>query len=336
MLLTWAALRARHRAEGPAAAALLGPGLRAAAGRLRVGTAVDDAPLQADPGYRAELAREFSSLTPENAMKWAVLEPTRGKVDWAGADRLVDFAGDHDQAVRGHTLVWWNQNPAWVDALHGGALRAAVREHIGAVVGRYRGRVGMWDVVNEPFEDDGSRRLSTFQRELGDGWIEDALRTARAADPAARLFLNEIGAEGPGPKSDALYALVKDLRARGVPLDGVGFQFHLNLKGPPAGVRANLARFAALGVEVALTEVDVALRQPAGAADRRAQAAVFGTVVRSCRVVPRCAGVTFWGFTDRYSWIPGAQPGMGAATLLDAQLRPKPAYAAVLQALGDG
>jgi len=321
-----------REARGPSAVALPGS-LKKSAGDRLVGTAVDDRALQDEPGYRENLIGQFSSVTPENAMKWAVLEPERGRVDWKGADRLVDFADEHGQAVRGHTLVWFGQNPGWVDALKGDELRQVVREHIRTTMERYGRRVGIWDVVNEPFEDDGKRRQSVFQRELGDGWVEDAFRTARVADADAKLYLNEIGAEAPGPKSDALFALVKQLQAGGVPIDGVGFQAHFTRDGVPDGFRANLERFAALGLDVAITEADVALKLPAGRAALRKQARTFRDTVETCLAIPRCRSITFWGFTDRHSWIPATQPGRGTATLLDEELRPKPAYRSVLKAL---
>lgn len=329
-----AALLLRASGEDPPEAVALPGVLREAAGdRLLVGTAVRNEPLREELGYRTVLARQFSSVTPENAMKWSVLEPERGSVDWSAADRIVEFAVDHGQAVRGHTLVWHSQLPAWVADLEGGELRQALRAHIRAVVGRYRQRVGIWDVVNEPFEDDGTRRRSVFQRELGDGWVEDALRTARTAARQAELYVNEIGAEAPGPEADAFYALAKDLLARGVPLDGVGFQAHFSEQGVPDGFRENFERFAALGLDVAITEADVALEEPTDAAALRLQARVFADVTRTCLTIDRCVSLTFWGFTDRFSWIPETQPGRGEATLLDDRLRPKRAFREVLGAL---
>lgn len=335
MVAVAAAVLGILQARGPAATGLPGS-LREAAGERRVGTAVDDRALRDEPGYRDVLAEQFSSVTPENAMKWGVLEPVRGTRDWSGADRLVAFAREHGQAVRGHTLVWHDQTPIWVTELRGDALRRATREHIRATIGRYRGRVGTWDVVNEPFEQDGTRRASVFQRELGDGWVEDAFRTARAADPDATLFLNEIGAEAPGPKADALYALARGLLRRGVPLDGVGFQGHFSSSGVPGGFAENVARFAALGLEVAITEADVALELPAGEAALQSQARIAAETARICTRLPRCRSITYWGFTDRHSWIPESQPGRGAATLLDEELRAKPAFRAVLEALRAG
>jgi endo-1,4-beta-xylanase len=268
------------------------------------------------------LGAEFSAVTPENAMKWAVIEPQQGKYDWSDADAIVDFARDHGQRVRGHTLLWHTQNPAWLDALGGDAWRQALRAHIRTVVRRYRGRIADWDVVNEPLRDDGSLRPRYA--------IADAFRWAHEVDPRARLWLNEIGAEGIGVKSDALYALVRKLLADGVPIGGVGFQGHFSLLGVPATFRANLARFAALGVKVALTELDVSVALPETDAEREQQAAIYEQAIADCAL---CVGVTVWGFTDRHSWIPSNQPGMGAATVLDGDLRAKPAYTALAAGL---
>jgi endo-1,4-beta-xylanase len=207
-------------------------------------------------------------------------------------------------------------------------LRQAMREHIRNVMAHYAKQVGVWDVVNEPIADSGRLRPSVFARRLGEGFIEDAFRTARAADPDAKLYLNEIGAEGSNPKSDRLYEIVRGLKAGGVPIDGVGFQSHFNLDGIPAGYVENLQRFRALGVDVAITEADVGLRLPPSAADLHKQAQVYAQIVRACLTV-KCASLTFWGFTDGRSWISETQAGMGAATLLDEHLRPKPAFGAV-------
>jgi endo-1,4-beta-xylanase len=211
-------------------------------------------------------------------------------------------------------------------------LRQAMREHIRTVVEHYAEDVGVWDVVNEPISDRGDLRPSVFARRLGPGFIEDAFRTARTADADAKLYLNEIGAEGINPKSDRLYEIVRDLKGRGVPIDGVGFQTHANLGGLPADFVANMQRFRALGLDVAITEADVALPVPAGAAQLRKQAEIYAQIVRACIAV-KCASLTFWGFTDGRSWISETQAGMGAATLLDDALRPKPAFSAVQSAL---
>jgi endo-1,4-beta-xylanase len=300
---------------------------------IEIGTAVRGDVLKRNRAYRQLVAAQFSSVTPENEMKWYAIEPERGAFDFDAGDDIVERAHAAGQQVRGHTLVWHAQLPRWVRRLGPQELRAAMREHILRVMRHYAGDVGVWDVVNEPVSDRGDLRRSVFMRRLGPGFIADAFRTARAADPEAKLYLNEIGAEGIDAKSNRLYELVAGLKAAGAPIDGVGFQAHANLRGVPAGFVENMRRFKSLGLDVAITEADVGLRMPPSAADLDAQAEVYARIARDCLAV-ECRSLTFWGFTDGRSWISETQAGMGAATLLDEQLRPKPAFAAVQRALG--
>jgi len=300
---------------------------------MEVGTAVRADALKHNRAYREIVAAQFSSVTPENEMKWYALEPKRGDFTFGAADEIVDEARKADQKVRGHTLVWHLQLPDWVKDLGAEDLRAAMHEHIRRVMGHFDKDVGVWDVVNEPISDSGSLRPSVFMRRLGPGFIADAFRTARAADADAKLYLNEIGAEGVNAKSNRLYEIVSGLKAQGVPIDGVGFQTHANLQGLPPDFVDNMQRFKALGLDIAITEADVALKLPPSAADLQKQADVYAQIVRSCLAVD-CRSLTFWGFTDGRSWISETQAGMGAATLLDEQLRPKPAFFAVQRALG--
>ncbi len=300
---------------------------------IEVGTAVRGDALKRIRAYRQVVAAQFSTVTPENEMKWGVVEPERGELDLAPAADIVRRAREAGQKVRGHTLVWHAQLPGWVRRLGGDDLRQAMRGHIHALMGRFGADVGVWDVVNEPITDRGNLRRSVFQRRLGPGYIEDAFRTARAADPDAKLYLNEIGAEGINPKSDRLLEVVRGLKARGAPIDGVGFQTHANLDGLPGDFVANMRRFKALGLDIAITEADVALKLPAGADELSAQARVYRRIVESCLAVG-CRSLTFWGFTDGRSWISETQAGMGAATLLDEALAPKPAFVSVQRALG--
>ena len=212
-------------------------------------------------------------------MKWDLVEPSRGEYEFGPADDIVARARDAKQKIRGHTLVWHAQLPGWVRELGPEELRQAMREHIRNVVGHYDKDVGVWDVVNEPIADDGGLRPSVFARRLGPGFIEDAFRTARVADADAKLYLNEIGAEGINPKSNRLYEIVRDLKARGVPIDGVGFQAHTNLQGLPSDFVANMQRFRALGLDVAITEADVG----AAAAGQRGRPAAPSRHLRADR-----------------------------------------------------
>jgi len=179
----------------------------------------------------------------------------------------------HDHAYR-QLIERGRGLSGWVYALDRRELAKATEEHIRRLVGHWAGRVAVWDVVNEPITERGGLKRTPFERKLGPGHIATAFRIAQRADPKAKLHINETGAEGIGPKSDRLYELVRDLRARGVPIDGVGFQVHTTLGGLPSTFVDNLRRFAALGVEIAITEADVSIKLPPSAADLRAQARV--------------------------------------------------------------
>ncbi|GGN99193.1 hypothetical protein GCM10010112_92780 [Actinoplanes lobatus] len=318
----------------------------AAAEGITFGTAVSASALKQDTEYAKRLDAEFGSVTPEDAMKWAVVEPEQGEFDWQGADDIVNAAdpnGPDGQEVRGHTLVWHSSLPGWLTtgSFSETEVTTLLREHIQTTVGRYAGRVKTWDVVNEPLNNDGTLRSSLWLNRLTDTYIADSFRWAHAADPSAVLYLNEYGAEWSGPKATALYNLVKKLLAEGVPIGGVGFQAHLTGSSRPDGFAAMLRRFADLGVDVAVTELDVRIptSDPAGTvattADLDSQARVYGQVVAACLSVPRCRSVTTWGFTDAYSWIPGGYPGWGAADLFDADrvAKPKPAHTTVANTL---
>jgi endo-1,4-beta-xylanase len=321
---------------GPDAKPLPGTPLRDLAKQrgIELGTAVRGDVLKKNRAYRQTVEAQFSTVTPENEMKWYAVEPSRGRYTFTAADEIVERARAAGQKVRGHTLVWHAQLPDWVRALKGDDLRQATRGHIRTVMAHYKDDVGVWDVVNEPITDDGGLRESVFQRRLGPGFIADAFRTARTADADAKLYLNEIGAEGINAKSNRLYEIVRGLKAEGVPIDGVGFQTHANVDaGLPADFVANMQRFKALGLDIAITEADVGMKLPADAQKLAAQARIYEQIVGSCLAVG-CTSLTFWGFTDGHSWISETQAGMGAATLLDEKLAPKPAFFAVQKALG--
>jgi endo-1,4-beta-xylanase len=288
-----------------------------------------------DTAYASILGGEFGQVTPENSMKWDTVEPTQGQFNYARGDQVVAFAQQHNQIVRGHNLVWHSQLPGWVSGLPTAQVKAAMENHITQEVTHYKGKIYAWDVVNEPFNDDGTLRGDAFYQAMGTGYIADALRTARAADPAAKLYLNDYNIEGTGAKSDAMYNLVKSLKSQGVPIDGVGFETHLAIQyGFPTSMQQNLQRFADLGVDVAVTELDVRMQLPRDATKDATQSTYYTNVVKACLAVTRCVGITAWGFTDKYSWVPGTFSGQGAADLYDEAYQPKPAYNAVVTALG--
>jgi endo-1,4-beta-xylanase len=303
----------------------------ASLGRL-VGTAVQSG-LLSQAQYSAVASREFNYLTAEYQMKWNVIEPNRGTRDFGPGDMIAGYAASQGMRVKGHTLLWHGATPSWVNALSADDLRSAVEQHIRAVLSHYRGRIHAWDVVNEAVADNGaSLRDTVFRQKLGDRYIADAFRIAREADPSALLFYNDYGGEGTNAKADRIYALLQDLLANGVPIDGVGLQMHISATGRPsdAAIAANMRRLAALGLIVHISEMDVRVNDSGGTDQIRleAQRAAYHDVVRVCVLEPRCEAITFWGFTDAHTWLTGDRP-----LLFDAAYQPKPAYTGVLEAL---
>ena len=311
----------------------------AAAGKL-IGTAVADGPLRGDPSYAAVLAREFGYVTPENATKWGPLAPTASSYDWVAADAIVDAAAAQAQAVKGHALVWHQQTPSWVTAtMTAGELGAALKRHIETTLAHFRGRMRAWDVVNEAIDLSTASGYteSVFWQTLGPRYIEDAFRWARAADPDVLLYYNDFAIERIGPKSDATYALMRDLLAAGTPIDGIGFQSHLSIHRYPADtdLRANIRRFAELGLRVNISELDARTLLMPGSRDSRwqAQRLAFQQVVGACVVEPGCEAITLWGFTDLHSWInDDGEPDDPLP--FDRSYLPKPAYTGILDGLG--
>jgi endo-1,4-beta-xylanase len=305
---------------------------------IRVGAAVGTAQL-ARPELARLVAAEFGQITPENELKWPELEPSPGDFRFERADALVEFAEANGLDVRGHALIWGqaagNGTPEWVRTL-GSAdeLRDAMEQSITTIVGRYRGRIARWDVVNEPLDNPGTALDDNrFTQLLGAEYIDLAFRLAREADPEAELWLNEIDAEVEPQRADALVALVEQLLERGVPIDGVGLQGHLvGGDAPPAGQLDRLVRdLRALGVEVAITELDIAVVEDIADPFER-QATAFGGVAGEC-VRAGCEEITFWGVSDADSWLDGVLGRPAMPLLFDDALAPKPAYDAVRDAL---
>ena len=323
-----------HRAAPPIDQPLRAHGERL---DLRIGTAVDMAAFNNDVPYRERIAAEFSAVTAENLMKWGELERERGVLDFRLADQLVAFARANRQKVHGHTLLWHNQLPTWltegvasgdIDAVE---LRGLLRQHIFDVVRHFRGKIWHWDVVNEVIDDSGNLRDTLFLRLLGPGYIADSFRWAHQADPTVKLYLNDYNVEFPGVKADAYYALAQQLKAQRVPVHGLGAQGHLGLQyGLPStlDMHNNLKRFEDLGLEISFTEVDVRMIMPSDVYKIQAQAQGYSALLTTCLLLKRCVMFTVWGYTDKYSWIPGffTNPPEGAANLLDENFAPKPAY----------
>jgi endo-1,4-beta-xylanase len=296
-------------------------------------------------------------------MKWQVVEPTQGNFNWTGADNLVNFAEEHDQLVRGHTLVWHNQLPNWLTqgvangTISDSQLRDLLHQHITTEVSRYRGRIWQWDVLNEMLADANPSQVKPTDfwiSHLGTGIIADAFRWAHAADPRALLCYNDYniaGEDGSNAKFNAAFTLVQNLRAQRVPIDCVGDQGHLDLQFGfnPILMTQDLQAFASLGLKVAITEADVRTFVETTDSNQTpivsrtdltpnhtanpAAADWFNGMLQSCLAVKACISFTVWGFADAESWVPGAFKGEGDATIYDVNLSPKPQFTALQQTL---
>ncbi len=338
-------------------------------GAFLVGAALNRAQIEGrDTQGTLLVRRQFNTISPENVLKWESVHPRPDSFDFAAADRYVAFGRANGLFIVGHTLVWHSQTPRWVfqDArgqpVSRDTLLARMRAHILTVVGRYKGRVQGWDVVNEALNEDGTLRPSPWRSVIGDDYIEQAFRFAHEADPAAELYYNDYSLEN-APKRAGAVALIRKLVAEGIPVAAVGLQGHYKLGWPaPAAVDSTIAAFAALGVKVNITELDVdvlpqarpqyrgadvsfradtstvlnpyarALPDSVQQALARRYAELFTVFLNQRAVLGR---VTFWGVDDADSWLNNwPVPGRTSYPLLfDRAGRPKPAFDAVVRAV---
>jgi len=269
--------------------------------------------------YSSIANREFDMVTAENEMKPDATEPQQGNFQFGSADAIYNWAIQNGKRVRGHTLAWHSQQPSWMQGMSGSQLRNAMIGHINGVMGHYRGKLYAWDVVNEAFNEDGSRRQSNLQN-TGNDWIEVAFRTARAADSGVKLCYNDYNIENWSyAKTQGVYRMIQDFKSRGVPIDCVGLQTHFTGGSSlPGSFQTTLSSFAALGVDVQITEADVT----------NASTSQYQGMAQACVNVPRCAGITVWGVRDSDSWRSSESP-----LLFDGNGNKKAAYNSVLGVL---
>ena len=316
-------------------------GLRdlAQAREFHIGAAVAMKPFKNDDQYKSIVAREFNVIVAENCFKFDAIHPERDRYDFSDADALVEFASANNMKVRGHTLIWHNQLPAWVK--EGNFTRneaiALLTSHIETVMGRYRGKIWAWDVVNEAIERNKDpkfiRQESFWYKAIGPEYISMAFEIARKTDPDALLYYNDFNNEGMDEKADAVYRLAGSLSQRKL-IDGVGWQMHVsNLFKIRKEHRENIRRLGELGLEVSITELDVRMKLPATPDALAKQTSTYGDLTRFCLSEPNCNSLVLWGFTDKYSWVPETFDGEGDALVFDANYAPKPAYAAIRDTL---
>jgi endo-1,4-beta-xylanase len=334
----------------------------AAARRLMYGTAVNPALLDLDGAaagnssdpYTRLIAAQANILVPENSMKWGALRPSADKFDFTQGDRLLRFAKLNGQRVRGHNLCWHESVPAWVRST---ATKDNAREilthHIQTVAEHYRGQLHSWDVVNEAIHpEDGlpDGLLKTlWLDQIGPDYLELAFRTAAAADPTAKLTYNDYSIELDTPgnvkKRDAVLALLKRFKAKGVPIHAVGVQSHLDATGPQpgGGLRDFIREAAKMDLEVYVTEMDVNTHAVVGGAEAQdaAVAAVFRDYPRLVLAEPNVPMALTWGITSAHTWLNDAHTdqhrrpdGTRERPLpFDDSMMPTPAFLALREAI---
>lgn len=312
-------------------------------------------PAMTDPGPDADfIKKHFNSLTAENAMKMGLIHPQEHRYNWGPADKIVQFAVQNGLRMRGHTLCWHNQTPRWLFVDSVGkqvgkeVLLARLRSHIHEVAGRYKGKIYAWDVVNEAVPDAGTDlyRKSKFYEIIGEEYIARAFEYAHEADPDALLFYNDYNTEN-ASKRDRIYQIVKDLVKKGVPIHGVGLQGHWSIYEPAAGeLETSIERFAALGLQVQITELDVSVYPKEH--ERREKAdtdfSVFTAEMEKRQIEQyrmlfevfrkhrkKITGVTFWNLTDKSSWLDHfpVEGRKDYPLLFDIHQEPKKAFHAV-------
>lgn len=309
------------------------------AGKLYFGSA-SELPF-GDTAYLDKLSdtADFGQVTPANSMKWDSTEPSRGQFSYTDGDAIADFAAENGQTLRCHALVWYNQLPSWVSNgnFDNATLVDVMTNHITNVVEHFKGQCYAWDVVNEAISDngDGSLRSNVFLDTIGEAYIPIAFAAAAAADPEAKLYYNDYSIEDGGAKSQAAVDIVKMVQSYGVKIDGVGLQSHFIVGSSPSTETqiSNMQAFADLGVDVAITELDIRADTPISEADLQTQADDYAATMEACISVETCVGITLWDYTDKYSWIPNTFSGEGDALPWDENLGKKPAYNAMLGAL---
>lgn len=293
-----------------------------------------------EPEFRTTLARHFNSTTAP--LYWESTQRTPGSFDFAIPDEVVALADANGMRVRGHPLIWGRLGiPAYVrEEDSAETMRAMLRTHLAALLGRYRGRIAQYDAVNEPITflgaDEGTGGLdgNVFYRTLGPSWVREVLDLVHELDPDAELFVNDFGVSAPGPKQERFFDLIRELVESGAPIHGVGFQGHIR---PPflrdfdpseQETADAIRRFADLGLRVEITEIDVTI-DPAAPGALEGQAETYRRLARACFTTPGCDGITTWGVTDKFTWIRDFFAVDGAPLLFDASYTPKPAYFAV-------
>lgn len=307
------------------------------------GGALNISTLKNNTTYRNTVIKEFNSLTAENVMKMKNISLGRGQYYWTDADYLVAFAQANKMRIHGHALVWYNSTPTWITNFTGTKddWKAILHEYITAVVGRYKGKIQSWDVLNEAILDDGTFRDCVWKQNIGIEYIDLCFQYAREADPNVLLFYNDYGHEYSSTKRTAINKLATDLIARGVPIDGLGLQMHTSITRPDADIKTAINTAASTGLKIHISEFDIRTNTAAdpnltfNATLSAAQKQKYKVAVKALFDLPanQRYGFTFWGVYDGQSWIPTEYNCPDWPLPFDNEFNRKDAYYGILAGL---
>jgi endo-1,4-beta-xylanase len=307
---------------------------------FKMGAAVNITALQNDADYRNLLIKEVSSVTAENAMKMSAMSVSKGVYDFTDADYMVNFAQENNMRVHGHVLIWHQSLPSWVVTFTGDKeeWKAMMKQYIQDVMSHFKGKVSSWDVVNEALLDDGTMRPTIWLEKIGAEYIQLAFEYAHEADPSAILFYNEYGQEYSHTKQVAINKLVDDLLEKGVPVHGIGLQMHTNIFADETRLKYAVRTAAARNLKVHISELDVAVNPEEDETLKftdelaKQQQAIYRYATQAMMEVPadNQFGITFWGITDKYSWLTEKHDW---GLPFDENFKAKPAYTGILQGL---
>ncbi len=307
---------------------------------VKMGTAVDTPIFLSSPKHNQIVENEFSAITPANSMKMNLIQPTQGTFDFVDTDALYSWAQAKGLEFRGHPLVWHTQAPSWIQddtTLTRDQMIGLMNAHIDGLMGHYP-NLPYWDVVNEAIEFSNgvpAFRSTFWHDRIGDDFVDLAFQRARMADADTKLFYNDYNIEQAGEaKSDRVFQMIQDMKMRGIPIDGVGLQSHYfvtpdgGLSGVPNidAIRANIKRYADIGVEVHITECDFRLGKPLDDSKLALHTKFFSELLQACIDAENCTHFTVWGLSDIDSWVPSTFPDYDYAHLFDSAFAPRPAY----------
>lgn len=309
--------------------------------KIQVGTAVSANPLFTDARYQNIAMSQFDLITLESSLKAQFVHPAPNKYSFTDADNIIDMAEANSLAVHGHTLVFSKSNPSWMTDAPEADLEKIMAEHVASVVGHFKGRIASWDVVNEPLseKDDDyvngnlGLRQNFWIKAMGESYIDKAFVASKSTDPTAKLYINDYGIEHNGKRWDALVALLQRLKARGVPVDGVGFESHVYKTTDKIDLevlRSHIKDLSAMGLSVRISEIDVTGTDPQFQSDQ------YSSVLSICVSEPNCTSFTTWGISDLFgsTTVSDRYPLLlGTSLLWDKDMKPKPVYSALQDVL---